>query len=189
MLGFILGVLSSSVVWWITTHLIVPRIKFSNDISKLETEHSSTGYHYRVKIENTGRRGIIDLEIFIIYRVKGLSIRVPGNWYIVYMEPSSRRIPKLGKGMNRLISFYPENTEDFKKSYYPVDIQKAANDKTLTLEQLMKIGEKSKIMIVVFGYDELSGSRKVFESKLYKKEDIKFGFFEKNGMSVVQKTK
>jgi hypothetical protein len=187
-LGFFLGILSSLVAWWIATRLIVPSVKFSDDISKLEYENSSSGYHYRVKLENNGRRGVIDLEIFVIYRVKGISIRVPDNWYIAYIESSIKRIPKLGKGMNRLISIYPENTEDFKKNNYPDDIQKSAIAKTLTLEQLLKIGKQAKIQIVAYGYDQFSGSRKVFESKFYRIEDIKLGFFEKKGMSVVGKT-
>lgn len=73
--GLIIGVGTNLVAWWLLFHAVVPKIQFSPSISKLTNEEhpdDQSGYKYRVKIENAGRRAVIDLEIRARIVIHGL---------------------------------------------------------------------------------------------------------------------
>jgi hypothetical protein len=57
-------------------------------------------------------------------------------------------------------------------------------DDSITLEELMKLGNDSELILYVTGFDEISGARKTFESKAYKISDIKEGKFNNYGLNV-----
>ena len=57
---------------------------------------------------------------------------------------------------------------------------------TRTLEELMNAGSDSTLQVIGFGYDSFSGTRKVFESKIYTINDIKLGKFDKNSLNILQ---
>jgi hypothetical protein len=69
-------------------------------------------------------------------------------------------------------------------AFFPKDIHRKLNRKTLRLEDLFASSEESYIEVQAFGYDEFSGSRKYFRSKLYRITDILEGPFDKDGLEV-----
>ncbi len=61
-IGVATGLVSSFLVWWFLFHFLVPKINFSEKISKsIENDKPI----YKFKFENAGSRKLIDLQINI----------------------------------------------------------------------------------------------------------------------------
>jgi hypothetical protein len=195
-LGVLVGLATNLVSWWILAHYVVPRIEFSQALGKLpsdKNEYDRCGFRYRVKLRNGGRRGIIDVELAATLRIEGLSkssnievVPIPWN-----SEGDKRvnitRLPPVKPGIKaaRVLRLYINCVDQFRtRSLYPDVFQKKAEERTLTLEDILGLGSKAWLQISAFGYDEFSGARKLFVSKSYNLEDIKQGQFEKTGLAV-----
>lgn len=180
--GIPLGILASLAAWYILFHCVVPEIRFSPYISKINSDDGSN-FKYRIKLENTGRRSIIDMELIAILRIKGISKIRPNNWILFYIQLDEPRILKLKplreETPRKVINLYTENLGPCSISEY---MNCVAYDKTL--ECLMSLGADSTLQLIAFGFDSFSGSRKLFESKKYTKEDIKFGKFKSDSFEI-----
>lgn len=75
--GIPLGILTSLVAWWIIFHGFMPRLTFSESIVKIDDSSSPTGFRYRVKLVNGGRRDILDVEFIARLSVTGMRERFP----------------------------------------------------------------------------------------------------------------
>jgi len=168
LLGIPLGILASLLAWYILFHVIQPSIGFYGGVSKHEYENSGS---YRIKFENIGNRTIIDLEVFIRFRVRGIG-RFKKNWNIAELETSVKRLPILIKGGDRIVRIFPDKTEIFLEERWGQEINDRYNAGCLSLEDILTLGEKSQLRVYVFGFDEFSGSRRLFRSKWYQLEDI-----------------
>ena len=180
-----IGAISSLIAWWILNYCIKPKITFSENISKV-IENSKS--FYRFKFENSGRRKIVDSEITAKLRIKGLKYST--NWEIIYLpldnnkipiiksikkeKSKLREVPRLELGLigSKYFRFLPDNI-----------IEKIKND-SITLEDLMNLRNKTELILIVSGYDEISGAKKTFESKPYQIHDIKNGKFDNFGLGV-----
>lgn len=195
--GIIVGIGTNLLSWWILFHLIVPKTSFSPDISKVSINQSKgdmSGYKYRIKIENSGRRAIIDVRITARLRIRGIGSFPQTNWHIVNIPLSSDgdsyEIPRLlpiRKGMTRrhTLRLLINNANDFQtNSIYPESIRKKAKNSELLLDDLLKLGNKANLQVLAFGYDEFSGTRKLFVSKSYSLADIKEGPFDSMSLNI-----
>ena len=188
-IGIPIGILSSLLAWWILFHRIVPVIRFSPSISKTETDDNESGYRYRFKLENAGSRTILDVELFAKLRIRGLHPSYPNNWEVIYIPLERDRIPKIRpvkKSCIRVIfRLYIDKIDEFNKPIYPEHLRQKCKENSILLEDIMLLGIDRTLQILAFGYDEFSGARKVFESKLYNLNDIKFGLFDPKGLEVI----
>jgi len=194
--GFVLGIATNLLSWWILSHVVVPQISFSPQISKTcahKTPCDQSGYKYRVKLENSGRRAAIDVEIAARLRVKGMGAFAKTNWLIVNIPLSthgnSYRIPRIlpvkeSLARRHTLRLLINEAEEFRSPTYPEAIRKKAEERTLLLEDLLTLGSAATLQIVVFAYDEFSGARKLFVSKEYTCSDIKEGPFLRKGLEV-----
>lgn len=191
LIGIPLGILSSLVAWWVLFRFIVPRIEFSPHISKYHFKNLGT--RYRIKFRNIGKRGIIDVEVFPILRIKGLNPELPDNWLNITLTTSLKenRISSLKE--DRIISLLSEDTDKFNNPNFPEHIRKKYRQKELNIEDLLSLDNPVKLVVQLFGYDEFSGARKMIISKPYTLKDIKHGTFDhkftidKTGLQVVEK--
>jgi len=180
--GLIIGLFTSFLTWWILFHAIVPKIEFAKDISKLPTDDDSSGSRYRIKFANVGKRALVDIQVLARFSIKGLTR--PGNWVTINIPlewngDTKAEMPRLTKKNNRVLRLFISHALDLKRStLYSQEIHDKANAETLTLEDLFSLGTESSLIIWVFGYDEFSGSRKLFRSQDYKITDIKEGRFK-----------
>lgn len=193
LVGIPVGILGSLFAWWILFHRIVPRILFSPSISKTKTDDNKSGYRYRFKFENIGKRNIIDLEVFAKLRIKAVSPSYPNNWAVIFIPLEYDRIPKLRtvkkSHLREVIRLRVDKIDEFNNPVYPESIRLKCKESSILLEDIMALGADATLQIFVFGYDEFSGARRVFESKLYKLNDIKFGPFDKKGLEVIEANK
>jgi hypothetical protein len=197
LLGVAAGIATNFFVWWVLFHWLDPDIQFSPQLSKVpraRTELDKAQFRYRVKLENSGRRRAIDIEIMARLRVKGL--KTPQIWNILYVPlrsngDVSHRIPfmdpaKTGVVANRKIIFLHLNSSDTLPhwSIFPEEIRQRAENRELLLEELLSIGSKADLQFYAYAYDSFSGTRKLFVSKRYTAEDIAEGPFAQDGLNV-----
>ena len=180
-----IGAISSLIAWWILNYCIKPEIRFSEDISKIN-ENSKA--FYRFKFENCGKRNIFDSELVAKLRIKGLKYST--NWEVIYLPLDNNRIPVI-KSINKSDKKLREvprielgliDSKHFR--FLSKSIKMKILDDSITLEELMKLGNDSELILYVTGFDEISGARKTFESKAYKISDIKEGKFNNYGLNV-----
>ena len=170
-LGIIFGVLSSLLVWYILYHLIIPKIIFSSAISKLKSQKLSNGYFYGLKLFNIGKRDVIDIDVFIKYKVKGLS-KQKHLWHTLELKKRFDKLTYFPKGEKRFIPIYPEKTKRFSDPIFPEDIREKYESGTLMLDDILMLGSIAFIRVYLLGYDRFSGSRRIFISKKYYLEDL-----------------
>lgn len=195
-IGFISGIITNLISWFILFHCITPEINFSPSISKLKTKKTPSNrsrYKYRVKIENSRKRKIIDVEIMARLRFKGLGDFPKTNYKIVYipLHPNQNiyKIPQLlksepGRARRHVLILHVNNVDEFRTNIlYPKEFREKAKKAELQLEDLLNLGTKANIQMVAFGYDNFSGTRKVFHSE-YKHANIQEGTFGSKGLNV-----
>lgn len=196
--GFMLGILTNFIVWAVLSHYFVPKIRFSKRLSKVpikKTKKDRSGYRYRFKIENSGRRDIIDVELTARLGVKGL--RTKNMWNILYIPLNadgsiSYRIPKLfpakeGETGHRKIIFLHPNSAELLRHWtiFPEEIRCKTRQKTLLFEDLLRLGSQAKLEIHAFCYDRFSGSRKLYVSDPYARDDIVEENFDPMSLDVI----
>jgi hypothetical protein len=191
-IGLVTGGISSFIVWFIVYHVLVPRIEFSDCISKIAGHDGEPVY--RIKFENSGRRPAIDIKINIRYGVKRTHNK-HHRWMVTYIPFSKDRreqIPFLNplgknqKGMREVIPLLINDTT-FEENTFPDKIRAQYELGKLTLEDLFSVGHEHGLQVFVFCYDSFSGTRKIFKSKVYTASDIKQGKFERNGLKIAAK--
>ena len=94
-IGFIFGTIASMLAWYILFHQIVPKIDFFPNIYKQATNENPSGFRYLVRLRNTGRRDIIDVELFAKLRIKGIYKERRNAWKAIYIPIDDERIPKI----------------------------------------------------------------------------------------------
>lgn len=167
--GFLLGIVASVIVWYVLEHLIVPRVEFLPVIYKSKTHENPSGYKYRIKFRNIGLREILDFELFAKLRLRGVSSTT--NWRAVYIPIDDPRIPLIpshrGSAKRLAVQLLVSEIPDHAAAILPSGLRSARDNGSLTLEDLMALGNEGTLEIVGFGYDAFSGARKVFQSKVY----------------------
>lgn len=178
-IGFPFGILASFLAWMIVFRWIVPSICFSEMISMVPPAVYARAIkkpRYRIKFMNTGRRGIVDVEVMTRLRVRCLSGNqdFANTWSMVTLRTDTMREPRIPPGASRTIVLDLEGTPELKSSLF----LSAIAGREPSLETLLSLGTDAEIAVWVFGYDDFSGSRKAFVSKKYRLEDIAIGKYD-----------
>jgi hypothetical protein len=176
-----LGIICSMIAWWVVAHYFSPELLFSPSISKLPDPASASGYRYRVKLKNPGRRDIIDIQLKARLYVQGVRPEFPKTWSIVPMPVSVESFPVLPPGDgNRVITLVAEKLRLEEQSVMPQSVV----ERVTSLEDAFKMKSKVNLRITIFGYDRFSGARRLFESKRYTADDIKDGPFAEGSVEM-----
>lgn len=180
-IGLVLGIAASFIAWWIVFHQIVPKIEFSDGISSTPRRSDPSRRSYRVKFANTGRRAIIGMEVFARLSIKWEEGKNWSGYYIPLNSAGDRKyeLPRLDRSKNRILTLWLNRSDVFRTNVrFPEALRKKAEEKQLTLEDLLSQGDVARLQLFVSGYDEFSGARKVFASPRFELEDIKNGRFK-----------
>lgn len=203
-ISFLLGIICSFIVWGVLNFLIVPKVKFSENIGKIESKRFKSGIEYRFKIENSGRRSIIDIKLQANIKIRGLRDDFPNNWTIKSIPLSRQEIVELisvkkqrkinkkakkkyGKNfvrqpLGKRVIYFNISKIDLSFSNFPKKI--SDNTESIILEDLFNLDSKAELVISGYGYDDFSGTKKSIKSKTYKIEDIKEGKFERDTLKI-----
>ncbi|MGC2424188.1 MAG: hypothetical protein WA666_07555 [Nitrospirota bacterium] len=199
-LGLIVGLFTSFFSWWILMRWLSPSITLSDNVSKtttsipLEEDDDKSGLRYRIKFENSGSRTIVDLQIQTYVRIKGLWKTSPNIWEVVHLPLNTNgekiysipiirpvRKSKLRTRLRICLNHFDYCT----RPMFPDHIREKATQKTLILEDLMSCGTSTELIVVSSGYDEFTGTRKVF-MKTYYASNIIYGEFSSNSLAIVE---
>ncbi|MBM3237029.1 hypothetical protein FJZ31_12125 [Candidatus Poribacteria bacterium] len=174
-LGFILGIIASFFAWLIVSRFIIPSLIFFPNIYKEISDENPSGYRYLIRFKNKGSRNIIDLELIAKLRIKGLYEHKKSAWKAIYIPIDDNRIPTIGiqkKYKRTVVQLCISKITDEAKASLPENLQIKVETGKITLEELLNLGVETNLQLFIFGYDSFSGSRKLFESKLFTVNDI-----------------
>jgi len=180
LLGFLLGIVASGLAW-LVVRLIVPKIYFVPDISKVPCEDNKNGWRYRFKFYNTGRREIIDLQMECRYRAKKNPTHSTDLWFAFTIPLDNANTPRLRPKLNLIYEIRPAEITAVKGYMnFDDDTRKKIENGTIAIEELLSYNGTAHLRIFIFGYDAFSGTRRLFISKEYKLSDIKEGVFSRS---------
>lgn len=182
LLSFLLGFGASYLVWYVLQHRVVPGVKFAEELNKYEVP--SGKFLYRAAFQNSGKRDIIDVEVIVRIGVK--EFMGATGWAYHSIRTNSSRIPVLSPGKRRVVRVF-DMREPIEFIDAPSLSLRQKIMKCQTLVDILELGTDGTVQIHVFGYDRFSGSRRHFESRLYRKSDIRLGRY--SGLDVVENDK
>ena len=180
MTEFIIGIVTGILGWAILAHIVVPSLSFSKNIAKT---YEGNKFRYRIKVNNTGWRSIIDVQLAARLRVADLSTE-PGRVQVIYIPIGYEHTPIIPPHKKMLFHLRITNIDTYGLELLPKKVADSIKNGTVTLEDMLKINQDSTLQFYLFGYDRFSGARKLFESKRYTHEHVILGSFPKDGMSV-----
>ena len=180
-LGIISGAISPILYWTYKNHISLPKIEFSENITKNIYDDSSIGFIYIWK--NTGKRRIIDISVEANIKIPGLVKYNPNLKQIISFETKAQKkfVTEVGKARSsRLIV----DEYSLKRNKILVNHLKIRIDSEINIETLFELSPDAEITINILGNDEKTGIRKVFESPIYTKESIIEGVFNRETLYV-----
>jgi len=199
-IGLLVGLFTSFFSWWVLFRWMAPTISISSSISRTPSSVSSeedddkSGARYRIKIENSGRRPAVDLQVTVFVRVKGLNDHQSTIWEVVHLPLATSgettwttplMNPVRKSKLRTRLRICLNHTDYCTKPHFPEHICEKVARKELLLEDLLLLGTQAQVGVMVSGYDEFSGARKVF-MKTYHSSDIKCGEFERKSLLIAE---
>lgn len=187
----LLGVAASLASWWIISRLLTPRLAVSNEISKLPAVEFGP-WRYRIKITNRSwwRQPAVEIKMKASLRVHGLTYNSWSNYPIPLghtgeMDMINRSAtPRLQlhemKEQHRLL--IAEHLRNHQGIEIPVDERRFP---LLTLEQILSVGKKAEIRIVISGAHPYTGSRRAIVTH-HDARHVICGWFHKESLRVVR---
>lgn len=176
------SVVASFVFWILTFHISRTKVKFAECIEKSPDIYGVPDqYRYRMKLVNIGSRDLLEVTCIVRLIVQGKhtnnnSYIKLGNYDVLPVLVGKRWQNKNPAGRCAWvlpIQMTSTAYRDFTKKFYPEQIQTAAKQQTLTIGDVLKeFYPKATIVIYVFGYDAVTGARRMFQSKSYSYADI-----------------
>ncbi len=173
-------------MWFIKNYIFPPKIRFGREILKVPCNGSEMRYVFL--FENTGWRKLIDLSV-------NATVVIPGivdwdneslQYYRVVTTADRKHLLETGVSTTARISL-EDSPEVLTSRFVPSDIKTKISEHNNSLEELLKLHNDATIQISIFGNDNLTGVRKLFESKEYLIGDIKEGEFNRKKFLVQKK--
>lgn len=188
-IGLLGGVVFSALFWYAITHLIVPKIAFSEQITKRFTVDRKPVYELRVS-NASRRRAIVDLSVTVLLITTGLKMFPGSRGTTTIVLPVShyahnilRLRPHKGFRVIRLdLDKTFRTADEHHRRTFSLDQYNLTNEDPL--EYLLSQGENSSLVVEMLGFDEWSGARKYFKSSSYRIEDIVHGQFD--GLHIIR---
>ena len=175
LVSFLLGILTSAVLWVFRTRVIVPKIEWSERVA-CETDTSLPGtLKQSVKVKNVGRRAMVVGEIVCILSVP---ITGSGKSLLCQLPTMGVPIPKLGPGETRTITLKTYGFDEEQIFRFPNSILQVINQTPpRPLRDVLDAQPNSEIRVHLSAYDELSGTRRNFLAGPYVSSDLGNGHF------------
>lgn len=202
--GFALGIVASLIAWRMVVMYYTPRLKISA-LNRLPTEENPCGFRYRIKIQNRSHLyRVADLSFQARIVIRGLnkqrpnvqtSLLLPISELPPYPVFDPRPFPLLDPRKRRTVP------EDYERVYtlrvhelkgaapamgrLSEKIRSGLQDRTLTLDDLLREGSDAFVRVAVTSSHAVSGFRKTY-SKKFRRHHIQGGEFKQPGVGVKQ---
>jgi hypothetical protein len=163
-IGFLLGLLSSFLFWLFTNRWLVPKIRWSPQISCIEDAELQGVTKCRVKIMNVGRRAAVDFSATCLLRVPNAGTY--GNTKMIQLRTLDVPLPYLAPGRSRVMSIKTTGLDPVLTSLMSKKVAVLLNANPPTsLRELLTLIPEAEIEIHLTAYDEVSGTRRNFRPK------------------------
>jgi hypothetical protein len=170
--GFILGFISSILTWLFITKWLCPNIEISSNIAKVE--YSGKIPMFKFRILNLSKRNVYNLSAFFRVHIKGYP-----TVEIKIFEENILPILKSKELCERSISVMNGKAiKEGRGKFGDKEIKEKFDNEQLNLDDIFELSDEVYAEVILFGYDEFSGTQKSF-SKEYKKSHIVSGDFIK----------
>jgi hypothetical protein len=147
--GLFGGFLLSALFWWLLAHGLVPRLGFATAISKLDDREPGKVV-YRIKMENVGRRKIIDLSFRARVYVPGFHV-LPGartTTTIVEVPLDMQHLFILRPRNNRIIWLEVSGVADEYAGYLDEELVRSlAERRDGSLEALLRLSDDAYLVV------------------------------------------
>ncbi len=179
--GVLASTIASFIFWILTFRISRTKLAFS---SVIEKSINAGEYRYRVKLINSGKRDLIEVSFLTKIEIKRkynvnftyLGLGNDNMLPILHGKGFQKRNSGLKCGMNLTLYTTQTTLNEFKKPFYFKEIRQKAENGKLSLDDILsKYGEKIKITIFAYGYDSITGARKMFQSNKYGFDNIEIG--------------
>ena len=170
---------------------MTPHIIFSDQIARMPKNNENL-CRYAIRIKNAGTRNIIDIDIKVLISIKGLFLDMKDIEHEFFLNTTFTSYPILGYkntdyDNSLLFKLIPQTTMEFSRNIFPQKIRLLKAKGLLSLDDVFDINENVVLQVIVTGYDEYSGARKLFLSPKYYKHNIIDGYFIENTLNITSK--
>jgi hypothetical protein len=172
LVGLVGGAVLTAAFWFVTAHVVVPRIEFGEHIVRREV--ASGELRFRLLISNRGRRRAVDLRYRALLQIPGvesMSGLTGSAGFRLRLLKSDDFVMPAGRSFVLSMSLPPaEKLLEIAtiRALYP----RGLPSNGLTIEDVLKRSEGAYIVMQVLCSDEFSGSRKLFLSPRYDRGKI-----------------
>ena len=184
-LGLFGGLLLSHIWWWVMSHVLVPKLVFSDEIARAEADFRKSGVRHQVAIKNVGKRSAQNVRIKLRLRVRDVRRNGGRLWDSSYVRLRNDELFVLPPGGMVRLSPLPEETTDFDSLLFDVAIREKRRQGTLSLDDVFDAYSDVDLIVQVIATDAFSRCTRVLESKHYRRSDIRNGVFRKQHPVVV----
>ncbi|MCL2222098.1 MAG: hypothetical protein FWC20_07725 [Oscillospiraceae bacterium] len=186
-LGIVSSIIASSIFWLLAFKVTRTKVKFYENLEKSKNTGEYPGdFRYRVKVMNIGIRDFIEVEFICRLTIK----RKNGVQNYTYLGVGNAdKIPVLKGRKNRCKKCDKKSTKgahtltlyctsvtnrEFSKKFYAESVKEKAGAEELSLDDILnEYFDTATITIYAYGYDAVTGARKMYVSQPYKFDDIK----------------
>jgi hypothetical protein len=175
-IGLLGGFALSAMWWWLLAHKFVPQLSFGDGIA--ETDDAGSGcVRYRVKVENTGRRDIIDIAFRArIYLPKtGLfrTGKVNTTTAIMEVPVDPKHLFMLGRGEMRIMWLELDLVDGVWRKYLDAAmVDRLIERQEGSLQAVLQSVTDSRLVVQVLAYDGWSRARKYYASPRYRSTHV-----------------
>jgi hypothetical protein len=182
LVSLVAGVFLTFLIWTLRTKAYAPKIAWSNRIAYTADNSVPGGYRQFAKVQNTGRRSIVDVHFICIFRVP---IENENEKVLLFEIPTvGVPLPVLQPGFTRTISMKTSEIR-FDQTYrLPKALLDTINqDPPCPMSQVIGSVEGCSLRMYISATDEISGTRKIFQNDPdYVSDDFQKGRFAEKSL-------
>ena len=191
LIGTVCSIAAAWIFWYFSFKKTNVHIRFADNIEKSPSSFGGKGYRYRLKLMNDGNEDIIEVSFFAKLFIKRKNVK--NTCYLSFGHKdftpilygrkwqNKKENKKTGFSWTIELGMADAAFREFSKRFYPPNIRQAAAGGTLTLDDILNTFEDDvQIAIYAFGYDSVTGARKMFLSKRYTADDILEGSYRRS---------
>lgn len=185
-LGIIAGLITSFAIYIYKVKFRPPSLEFGNELSRTVYADETIGFKYIYK--NSGKGKLVDVSMKALIKIPGQVASNDKLKQVIRFNTNNhdRFVVDLNKVIsNKLIIDMQSLSNNKTISFVLKD--KLASNEDINIDTLLELSPDCTIQIFVLGNDEVTGLRRVFESKEYTKNCIRNGSFNRETMVVSNK--
>jgi len=180
LVGILVGLVASAITWIVSRVLLVPRLGWSDGISKRANAGSPSGYMYRIKIKNLSwTRSALDLRIRAVVIIPSLRDSAQTGLIRIPLDITTRQIDLFAPGASRIgILDVDELSGRTRQVLRDQGLLGVAEKERPTLDELLECREGSRLVVTAIATDSWTGRTHSQASPAYTKGDIRELLFE-----------